>query len=64
MTERELLTELLAIKLHEHQCFASHMRPVGPQAWTELHDDDRQGVRDLVLQAVSYHELYHPAITA
>jgi hypothetical protein len=47
MTDRDILIELLAIKLHEHTPLAGGARQIVD--WTRLDPAGRQSIRDLII---------------
>jgi hypothetical protein len=54
MTERQLVIELLAIKLYEMECTIQKVRA----PWEKISEADRQVYRDLVINARNPKDLY------
>lgn len=61
MTDRELLIELLAIKMYEHDNSQGNWPPSpgwSQTTWRRLHRDDRQIYRDMIARASNPEGMY------
>jgi len=54
MTDRDLLVELLAIKLYEHHCAEANI----PAIWPLIDPEDRQHVRNMIIDAEKADDMY------
>jgi hypothetical protein len=57
MNTSDMLTEILAIVLYEHDCHFAHVRPI----WVDQCAEDRQNYRDRVQAAQHPEDLYPSA---